>query len=369
MTIRILHLEDSKLDAELVRSYLDASGLDFAIDHADTRDGLLSALENPLDLVLADHALPGFDGVEALGICQELIPGVPFIFVSGTLGEDLASECIRDGATEYVLKQNLRRLAPAVKRALAEAEGRRERERAEAERRATEAQLRVLVAELSHRVGNILAVVQSIALQTLRNSDGLERFEQSFLARIQSLAQTHSLLIQGDWRGASLEEVLRAELAPYQGGRPRWILEGPEIGMNPGAAITMALIFHELATNAAKYGALCDGEGQVNVIWGVEKDEEDAAPRFSLSWIERDGPPVSPPTRRGFGSRLISQVSRSMQGSARLDYDRGGLSCRIDLPSSHLVREDGAGYRAVIDQMRRSQGREAEPSGPLTVHR
>jgi two-component sensor histidine kinase/CheY-like chemotaxis protein len=352
MTIRILHLEDSALDAELVRGYLDAAGLDIALRRADTREAFEEALEEAPDLVLADHALPTFDGIEALRLCLDRRPGVPFVFVSGTLGEDLAIECIRDGATDYVLKQNLRRLVPAVQRALAEAEARRERERAEAERRATEAQLRVLVAELSHRVGNILAIVQSIATQTLRNSDDLKRFERSFLARIQSLAQTHSLLIRADWRGASLEEVLRAELAPYQGGRRRWVLEGPEIGMNPGAAITMALIIHELATNAAKYGALGDGEGHVSVVWGMEEDADGTDPRFSLRWLERDGPPVAPPTRRGFGSRLISQVSRSLQGTAKLDYDRSGLSCRLDLPSSHLMREENADYRVVLDQMR-----------------
>jgi DNA-binding NtrC family response regulator len=220
VTIRILQLEDSLLDSELVCGHLRRAALDFTLSRVETREEFISALEDVPDLILADYALPEIDGIEALKLSQRRSPTVPFIFVSGTLGEELAIESIRDGATDYVLEQNLRRLLPAIARALAEAEVRRERERAEEERRAAKEQLRVLVAELSHRVGNIFAVVQSIAQQTLRNSLDLAGFEWHFMARLHSLAQTHALLIQSDWRGASLEDVLRTELAPFQGDGP-----------------------------------------------------------------------------------------------------------------------------------------------------
>ncbi len=356
MTTRILHLEDSELDAELVRGYLKGAGHDFRLRRVETREDFLEGLTERPDLILADHALPSFDGFEALTLSRECNPSVPFIFVSGTLGEELAIRSIRDGATDYVLKQNLRRLVPAIQRALSEAALRRERERAELERRATEAQLKVLVAELSHRVGNIFAVVQSVAQQTLRNSEDLASFERRFLARIHSLAQTHSLLIRSDWRGASLEDILRIELAPFQGPRPRWSLCGPQVGMSPGAALTLALIFHELATNAAKYGALGDGDGHVAVDWDWSRATEGADARLRVSWLERDGPPVAPPTRRGFGTRLISQISRSLQGSAKVEYGREGLSCRIDLPAEHLIPEEHADYRSVIDSLKPSVG-------------
>lgn len=357
MTIRILHLEDSELDAELVRGYLRGAGLDARLERAETREGFLEGLAGVLggapDVILADHALPEFDGIEALGIARRIAPAVPFIFVSGTLGEELAIDCIKDGATDYVLKQNLRRLVPAILRALAEAEARRERDRAEAERRATEQQLKVLVAELSHRVGNIFAVVQSVAQQTLRNSPDLEAFERHFLARIHSLAQTHSLLIRSDWRGASLEDILRTELAPFQGSCPRWSLRGPQVGMSPGAALTMALIFHELATNAAKYGALGEGEGHVSVDWTWSEAPAGDPPRLQVFWRESNGPPVVPPTRQGFGSRLIAQISRSLQGTAQVEYRSDGLACSIDLPSALLVPEEHADYREVIERVHR----------------
>lgn len=353
MTIRILQLEDSALDAELVGGYLRRAELDFSLCRVGTREAFLEALGDPPDLILADHTLPDFDGIEALRIASRTLPSVPFIFVSGTLGEDLAIECIKDGATDYVLKQNLRRLIPAIERALAEAASRRERERAEEERQASERQLRVLVAELSHRVGNILAVVQSIAQQTLRNSDSLAGFERHFMARLQSLAQAHALLIRYDWRGASLEEVLRTELAPFQGEGPRWSLEGPHVGISPGAAMTMALIFHELATNAAKYGALRRPEGHVRIAWAWQKDAAAAEEsRLRVSWEERNGPPVRAPKRKVFGSRLISQVSRSLQGSAKVDYRPEGLSCVIDLPGSHVLPEEEPPFRAVLDGLR-----------------
>lgn len=342
LMIRILHLEDSVLDAELVRGYLRGCPFDHRIERVDTREAFIGALDGRPDLILADYALPGFDGIEALRIARRESPGTPFIFVSGTLGEDLAIESMKDGATDYVLKQNLRRLVPAIQRAVAESEVRRERERAEQQRQAAEAQLRILVAELSHRVGNIFAVVQSITQQTLRNSSDLGSFERRYLARIHSLAKTHALLIRSDWQGASLEEILRTELAPFQGARPRWSLEGPHVSINPNAALTLALIFHELATNAAKYGALSDAGGQVSVTWGWEEDEEEEGePRLRICWRESGGPAVRPPTRRGFGSRLIAQVSKSLQGNATVEYRPDGLCCTVTLAGLEVPGEVG----------------------------
>lgn len=172
------------------------------------------------------------------------------------------------------------------------------------------------------------------------------------MARLHSLAQTHALPIRGDWRGASLEEVLRTELAPFQGEAPRWSVEGPHVGVNPGAAMTMALIFHELATNAAKYGALRKLDGHVRITWDWHVDGQAEEPRLAVSWVESNGPTVRPPQRRGFGSRLISQVSRSMRGGAEIDYGHEGLTCTIDLPRSHVLSEEQVRYRALIDTLR-----------------
>jgi two-component sensor histidine kinase len=194
--------------------------------------------------------------------------------------------------------------------------------------------------------------VQSIAQQTLRNSEDLAGFEKHFMARIHSLAQAHSLLIRSDWRGASLEEVLRTELAPFQEGDRRCLLGGPHVGITPGAAMTMALIFHELATNAAKYGAFRQDDGRVAIEWDWTMDGAAEEPRLKICWTERNGPIVTPPTRQGFGSRLISQISRSMQGHAQIDYRRDGLSCTIDLPGSQVLTPERAAYRSVLDNFR-----------------
>jgi two-component sensor histidine kinase len=116
--------------------------------------------------------------------------------------------------------------------------------------------------------------------------------------------------------------------------------------------MTMALIFHELVTNAAKYGALCRADGHVHIAWDWTSDGRTGEPRLSIRWAERNGPAVRPPTRRGFGSRLISQISRSLQGHAEIDFGRDGLSCVIDLPRSHVLPEEHAPYRTVIDRVR-----------------
>lgn len=144
-TINILLLEDSPLDAELTTAYLSRGGLDYTIERVDSREEFLAALQNRrFDLILADYALPAFDGISALELARENAPQTPFIFVSGTLGEDIAIRSLQRGATDYVLKQKLERLAPAVRRALQEAEDRIERRRSRQELRESERRFRQL---------------------------------------------------------------------------------------------------------------------------------------------------------------------------------------------------------------------------------
>lgn len=351
MTLRILHLEDSALDAELVGFHLRRFGLAHEAERVDSEEAFAAALAQPRDVILADYQLPSFDGLQALSIAHERVPHTPFIFVSGTLGEERAIESLKKGATDYVLKQNLSRLAPAVERALAEARSRREREKAEGERRRAEDQLRILVAELSHRVGNILAVVQSIARQTLRNASDLGGFERSYFSRIDAFAKTHKLLVQSDWRGASVRDILDAELSPYEAGGPRWRLLG-DVSLKPNTALTLALIVHELATNAAKYGALSVPAGQVCVA--LEWQGFDGDRRLRICWREEGGPAVSPPARKGFGSRLIARMARSLNGGVTREHRPDGLCCTLDLSASDLVLEDNAPYRAVLDRVQRN---------------
>jgi two-component sensor histidine kinase len=223
-----------------------------------------------------------------------------------------------------VLKQRLVRLPAAVTRALAEA-------KEKTERRQAEAQLRVLVAELSHRVNNTIAIIQSIATHTIRNAESLDDFKESFLARLLSLGKTHDLLTRTNWSGVLLREILIAELDPYQAcDQERCVLSGPDVALFPSAALTLALTFHELATNAAKYGALSHSGGRLRVTWGIVTDG--IGNLLTVAWREEGGPPVRKPTRRGFGSRLIEQSMSALGGNAELDYAAEGLICDIRMP-------------------------------------
>jgi two-component sensor histidine kinase len=188
-----------------------------------------------------------------------------------------------------------------------------------------ETQQKLLLDELNHRVKNSLATVQSIAAQTLRNNPEPEAFREAFEARLLALSATHDLLTASNWRGAQLRDVLAMEFRPY--GSERYEFEGPDVALSSNEALALGLLFHELATNAAKYGALSRPEGCVRVKWTVE----DA--RLSLTWREQGGPKVAPPTRRGFGSRLIERsLKGEIGGDASLEFHEDGLTCRIALP-------------------------------------
>ena len=146
-----------------------------------------------------------------------------------------------------------------------------------------------------------------------------------------SLGKTHDLLTRTNWAGVLLQEILIAELDPYQAcDRDRCVLDGPDVELFPSAALTLALIFHELATNAAKYGALSQNDGRLHVNWRLTPD--DVGDILSITWREQDGPPVQKPTRRGFGSRLIEQSMKALGGNARMDYAADGFRCEIRMP-------------------------------------
>ncbi|MDB5447321.1 MAG: sensor histidine kinase [Phenylobacterium sp.] len=187
-----------------------------------------------------------------------------------------------------------------------------------------EQQQKLLLDELNHRVKNTLATVQAIAAQTLSATSDPAVFKQDFEARLMALSATHDLLTATSWRSAALTDVLRGELKPYGGERYR--LAGPELDLAPAEALTLGLIFHELATNAAKHGALSQPGGWLAVSWSLSSEGE--ARTLDLLWQERDGPSVAPPTRRGFGSRLIER-SLGGAGASRLEFAAEGLVCRI----------------------------------------
>lgn len=199
------------------------------------------------------------------------------------------------------------------------------------EQKQAEAQRDLLVAELSHRVKNTLATVISIARQSFANPDS-EEARGSFDSRIRGLAQTHSRLAESNWSGVSLATMLADELAPYRNDSNVHI-EGPAIELNPKCALTLGLAVHELATNAAKYGALSSKSGEVHVTWAYDASEH----MLRLAWTERGGPPVNPPKRSGFGRLLIERALASdLNGAVELEFANQGLRCTIAIPENQF---------------------------------
>jgi PAS domain S-box-containing protein len=194
------------------------------------------------------------------------------------------------------------------------------------DRRHAEQQRDLLMAELSHRVKNSLALVQAIAAQTLREVDPVIR--ATFDARLVALGVAQNVLTEKNWASADLHDIVRSSTAPH---RPqddrRLVVEGPHLRLNPQSAVAFSLAIHELCTNALKYGALSTGQGRVAIGWSVDDD------RLTFQWQERDGPPIHAPDRKGFGSRMIEvSLAAQIRGRARIDYETAGLRCTIEAP-------------------------------------
>jgi len=190
----------------------------------------------------------------------------------------------------------------------------------------------LLMHELSHRVKNTLATVQAIGAQTFASTPDPAEFKTAFFERIIALSETHNLLTLSDWRGAALRDILCKELAPFDcEGEPRWTLTGKDVLLDSRTTLALAMGVHELATNAAKYGALSNPAGHVTVNWRVDGSGERRT--LNLRWVEAGGPTVEPPRRRGFGSRLIERgLKHELGGEIRLDFLAAGVQCSISVP-------------------------------------
>lgn len=324
---RLLLLEDSSVDAELIEEQLSRMSPMPSVTRAVGRASFIEALENnQFDVILSDFSLPDFDGMAALDIAVQKIPDVPFIFVSGVLGEDAAIDAFRRGATDYVVKQRLVRLPSAVERALAEAREKQERKRAEIHKE-------LLVRELSHRVKNTMAMVISIIRRTAKGSRSIEDYQARLVARVSALAESHALLFQSNWGETDLRDVVKRAIEPHNVFVGRVDLDGPAgIYVSPKSALALGMILHELVTNAQKYGSLSNGDGVVKVVWRPVRDE-DGALRIDLQWQETGGPAVVPPEDTGFGTTLITKGAQyELNAEGAIAYDHDGLKYRLVFP-------------------------------------
>jgi len=184
----------------------------------------------------------------------------------------------------------------------------------------------LITQELKHRIGNLLAVVQAVARHTFKDADAASI--ENFNARLFALAAAQKLLIDSETRAASMMDVVTSTLAPHCSDGDRARISGPELALDGRRAHALTLALHELATNAAKHGALSIDTGWIDISWTVEDGG------LSLIWREHDGPPVAPPTRRGFGSTLISRnLGMAFRGKAALDFQSDGFVCRLLAPA------------------------------------
>jgi PAS domain S-box-containing protein len=189
----------------------------------------------------------------------------------------------------------------------------------------------LLAGEVDHRAMNVLTVVQSILRLTRAND--IEAYVAAVEGRVHALGQAHALLSQSRWQGAEFGKLVEDELAPYRTGPDTVVTLGPNIALEPTTAQTVALALHELATNAAKYGALSVPSGRVRITWDVQPDS------IELHWLENGGPAVEAPTVNGFGTRVISAIIEGqLGGAATFDWQREGLQCTLSIPRSDTVK-------------------------------
>jgi two-component sensor histidine kinase len=191
-----------------------------------------------------------------------------------------------------------------------------------------------LMRELAHRSKNQLAVVKGMALQTARQVASVDQFVQQFDQRIQGLAESQDLMVQQNWQGAWLSDLVSAHLKLFGAG-PRAQIEGPALFLGPEAVQNIGFALHELATNASKHGALTSPHGRVLVSWRGASETDD---RILLEWVEHDGPAVQPPKHQGFGYKVITKlVAQALEGVAELDYSPEGIRWRLAFPASHVL--------------------------------
>jgi PAS domain S-box-containing protein len=205
------------------------------------------------------------------------------------------------------------------------------RKRTERELHETRDRQRLLINELNHRVKNSLAIVQAIAQQSFKGENSNPEARAAFEGRLSALSAAHDLLTRENWETASMVKVIGDAVEPYRSHKDRFRIDGPDLRLPPKTAVSFALALHELATNAVKYGALSNNDGRVDIRWKVER--ENSIERLKLVWREIGGPQVTPPDKRGFGTRLIERsLAAEFDGQVTIDFAPGGVVCTVLAP-------------------------------------
>ena len=201
------------------------------------------------------------------------------------------------------------------------------------ERRSAQERQELMIAELNHRVRNILSLVRGLVAQSKENATSIEEFSSMLGGRIQALARAHDQITNLNWAPVALRSLVESEAGAYLGARARRIkMDGPDVALDPKAFATLALVVHEMMTNSAKYGALADSSGLVEVVWKLDQGSS-----LVIEWKESGGPPVQPPSRRGFGTTIIERsVPFDLKGDAEIRFDLLGVQARFMIPANYV---------------------------------
>jgi len=204
----------------------------------------------------------------------------------------------------------------------------------DAEQRETAERLQKLILEeLHHRIKNTLATVSAIASQSLRTATSIEHGQHAIESRLLALGRAHDLLLQARWSSADLAHIVCGATEPYDSeGEGKFSIRGPDLKIVSGAVIALAMTLNELCTNATKFGALSWPTGRIEIAWTIDQQNR----RLHLTWTEKDGPPVHPPTRRSFGTRMIETLGKQLSGDVSLAYAPAGFIYTLDVPLSAL---------------------------------
>lgn len=299
----------------------------------------LGVRETPLDTSFCGHAILSEDmmivpdaTLDPRFAANPLVTGEPGLrFYAGALlrtpaGLPIGTMCVLDFRPRSLDEHQIRTLRLLANQAMTQIELRRsiaEKERALEDAHTLQRRQTDIVREMSHRMKNTLAMVQAIVSQTFRRVESIEEGRIAISARLTALARAQDVLVRPDADEVEIRDVVESALGPHRTGQGRFTMEGPVVTLGAQQALGLSLGLHELATNAAKYGALSSPEGQVSIIWSDRP--------FRFEWRETGGPVVAPPTRVSFGSRLVERIVASyFNGEAKLSFDPAGVVFRLD---------------------------------------
>jgi two-component sensor histidine kinase len=332
----VLNVDDDEAGRYARSRVLRHAGFE-VIEAATGHEALELTGERHPELVLLDVGLPDISGIEVCRAIKRRCPTTLILQVSAAFTDDRDHQHALEGGADTFLTEPVDPgVLLATVRALL-----RLRAAIAAEREQAEEHQRFLVAELSHRVKNTLAMVQSIATQTLRDATSLEEASEAIGARIAALALAHDLLVQEQWAHASIRSVVKAATSMHEGADgQRFDVSGPELQLGPKAALGLALALHELCTNAVKFGSLSNTGGRVELAWEIV--QENGEPHLHLRWAEKGGPEVKAPSRKGFGSRLLNRgLAGSFGGTVELSYPQAGFVLSLTAPLAAVRAANG----------------------------